>query len=57
VVVLSCFLRKSVCYFVAINSNVSFHPFKLYFTVPFVQVYCSLPDLFYQVAVIFGVSY
>ena len=32
----------------------SFHPFKFYFPVLFVQGYCSLPDFFYEVVVIFG---
>jgi hypothetical protein len=36
---------------------VSFHPFEFYFPVLFVQGYCSLPDFFYEVVVIFGAPY
>jgi hypothetical protein len=43
---LSCLLRKSICNFVSINSGLSFHPFKFYLPVLFVQGYCSLPDFF-----------
>ena len=45
------------CDFICIDSDVSFHPFKFYFPVLFVQGYCSLPDFFYEVVVIFGASY
>ena len=57
IVVLSCLLRKSICYFVSENSGVSFHVFTFYFPVLFVQGYCSLPDFFYEVVVIFGAPY
>jgi len=56
-VVLSCLLRKTICYFVSENSGVSFQPFKFYFPVLFVQSYCSLPDFFYEMVVIFGAPY
>jgi len=57
VVILSCLLRKSICDFVSINSDVSFHPFKFNFPVPFVQGYCSFPNFFYEVIVIFGAPF
>jgi hypothetical protein len=41
-VVLSCLLRKSICGFVSIYPGVSFHSFKFYFLVLFVQGYFSL---------------
>jgi hypothetical protein len=44
-------------FFVSENSGVSFHPFKFYFPVLFVQGYCSLPDFFYKVVVLFGAPY
>ena len=56
-VVFSRLFRKSICDFVSIDSDVSFHPFKFYFHVLFVQGYCSLPDFFYEVVVIFGAPY
>jgi hypothetical protein len=54
IIVLSCLLRKPICYFISENSGVSFHLFQFYFPVLFVQGYCSLPDFFYEVVVIFG---
>ena len=55
--VLSCLLRKSICYFISENSGVSFHLFKFYFAVLFVHSYCSFPDFLYEVAVILGTPY
>jgi hypothetical protein len=52
IVILSCLVRKTICYFISENCGVSFHPFKIYFPVLFVQGYCSLPDFFYVVVVI-----
>jgi len=48
-VVLCCLLRKSIFNFVTVDSGVSFHPFEFYCPFRFVQVYCSLPDSFYEV--------
>ena len=57
IVILSCLLRKSICDFFSINSGISFHPFKFYFPVLFVQIYCFLPNFFNKMVVIFSAPY
>jgi len=52
-----CLLRNSICNFITVDSGVSFHPFEFCCPVLFVQVYCSLPDSFYEVVVIFSAPY